>query len=222
MKRTALFLSLLIATLKFPQAQPSLGIFSNSIIVSQDTVSFNDTVSFTFDVINTGDQVFFGKVIINYSVNNIFQGMLDSTNGNVQIDSLQSLQVTVTNHEITPPMYTVGDNIVVIWPVAEDVPTTDSGLTHIIVDTPLATGPPILRQQIKAFYKSGVQSLFIDYGNMISQIQDVTCYSILGEQTMKYNYPVNEISFAENSSEITLLVIRIREGETISFKILRL
>lgn len=224
MKRTALFLSLLIAILKFTQAQPSLGIFSNSIVVTPNfIVALNDTVSIKFDVSNTGNQSFTGSVTIYYSVNDSFQGVLDTLNSNTQIDSFQSFQVTVSNYVINPDKYAIGDNIVVIWPVADNlnVVTTDSGTTDIVVDTSQGIGSPLLRQ-IKVFYKIGDPSLFINYGNMISQIKDVTCYSILGQPTAKYNYAVNKISPAENSVEIFLLVIRTREGESIAFKILRM
>jgi len=221
MKRAALFLSLLIVLLKFAQAQPSLGI--DSISVVPDIVNFNQFVSITFKILNTGNDFFSGDFAVDYSVNNIFQGTLDSSINNLQIDTGGAVFLTVPNHQVTPLQYAVGDNIVVIWPVAADtnVVTTDSGTTHIQVDTALGTGPPILRQQIRVFYKSGDQDLFIDYGNMISHIKDVSCYSILGQQIAKYNYAVNKISFA-NSSKISLLVIRTREGETISFKILRI
>lgn len=212
-----------MAILKFTQAQPSLGIFSNSISVAPNTeVNFNDTVTISFDVTNTGNQNFNGQIDIFYTINNIDQGELDSTNGNVPIDSGLSLQLIVENHVITPLKYAIGDNIVVIWPVAGGVPTSDSGIVFIHVDTPLAVGPPILRQQVKVFYINGYQSLFIDYGDMISQIEDVSCYSILGQQTRKYNYPVSKISFAESLPKVFLLVIRTKEGETISFKILRI
>ena len=224
MKRTALFLSLLMAILKFTQAQPSLGIFSNSISVVPNPVNFNQTVTFTFDVVNTGNSFFNGSFSIYYAVNDSFQGVLDSLVNNYQIDIGESAQVIIENQEITPLKYAIGDNIVVIWPVAWDgnTLTTDSGTVIIVVDTALAIGPPILKQQIRVFYKSGDQSLFIDYGDMISQIKDVSCYSILGRQTRKYNYPVSKISLAESSPKVFLLVVRTKEGETISFKILRI
>ncbi|HYV93525.1 MAG TPA: hypothetical protein VE978_17255 [Chitinophagales bacterium] len=224
MKRTALFLTLLIALLKFTQAQPSLGIFSNSISVTPSTVDFNDTVSISFSVVNTGNQSFFGQISIYYSVNNNYQEVLDSFTNNVQIDSGQLIQIIDTTHVINPPQYAVGDNIVVIWPVAQNgnVLTTDSGVTHIFVDTLLGIGSPVIKEQIKVFYRSTDQFLFIDYGELLSQIKDVTAYSILGEQIIKYNYAVNEISFAENSQQIFLLKIRTKGGEAISFKILRM
>ena len=224
MKRTTLFLAILIALLKFTQAQPSLGIFQDSVVVTPDTVIFNQHITIAYKVVNTGNQNFVGTFKVYYSVNNNFQGILDSFNANVQIDTSLSFQVIDTTHTITPPMYAVGDNIVVIWPVADDgnIVTTDSGKTNIYVDSLLGIGSPVLKEQIKVFYRNADQSLLIDYGKLISQIRDVTCYSILGEQIKKYNYATGEIPFAKNSPQIFLLTIRTKEGETISFKILRM
>ena len=81
-----------MAILKFGQAQPSLGIFSNNISVVPNPVNFNQTVTITFDVTNTGNQNFNDAFTIYYSVNDSFQGVLDSSNTNVLIDSGQSAQ----------------------------------------------------------------------------------------------------------------------------------
>jgi hypothetical protein len=223
MKKTILFISCFIIMMKFMQAQASLGIFNVSIVVNPDTVAFNDTVSISFDVVNTGDQFFVGVFNVDYAVNS-FQGVLDSFSNNVFIDTIQPFHVVVPDHIVSPDKYAIGDNIVVIWPVAQDpnVVTTDSGETNIYVDTLLGIGSPAIKARIKVFYKSNDHSLFINYGDLVTQIKDVTCYSILGDQIKKYNHAVSEIFFAENSPQVFLLVIRTKQGETVSFKILRM
>jgi len=222
MKRTAISLALLIALLKFTGAQPALGI--DSIAITPDTVALGQSVNILLNVVNTGDSAFFGPIVLHFAVNNFF-GVLDTSNGGILLDSGQSIQVTVSNYFIDQPIYAVGDNIVVIWPAAFDgnVVTTDSihAIIHVL-DSLLSSGSPPLKDQIKVFYKTSDKSLFIDYGDLIGKIDDVTCYSILGQRMAVYNYAVNEISFGENSPQIFLLAIRTKEGEIITFKILRM
>jgi hypothetical protein len=222
MKRTAIFLALLVALLKFTQAQPALGILNDSVTIMPDTVLFNQQVTISFGVVNTGNQEFVGTLSIYYSVNNNFLNQLDTFNSQVVIDTGQVFQVVDSGYTILQPLFEVGDNIVVIWPVAMNAITTDSATAHIYVDTLLGIGSPNIKEQVKAFYNSHDQRVVIDYGNLISQIEEVTAYSILGEQITKYSYAVNEISFAEDSPEIVLLKISTKQGETISFKILRM
>jgi hypothetical protein len=224
MKRIALFGALILLLLKFSVAQPALGVGFPPLTITPDSVTFNQTVQISVFIDNKGDTLFSGTFQLYISVNGDSATLLDTTHYFANLQSFDSIQVLITDYEITPPSYTIGDNIVVIWPVADlpGVPTTDSGRTHVHVDTALGLGPPLLLEQIKVYYRNSDHDWVIDYGSALSFIRDVTCYSILGQQISKYNYPVNQISFSQRSSQIALLVIRTKQGETISFKILRM
>jgi len=222
MLRKVLLLAYFLALLNMAKAQPALGILSDSLFVSDSTVAYGAVVFINYFVKNTGNAVFSGSLKVQYSVNNVFQGDLDTTTLNAFLNPGEAAFFT-TSSPITPDIYAIGDNIVVIWPVSLYVPapTTDSGQFHIWVDTILGNGPPLLKEQIRVFYDPLNLRLSIDYGDLEKEISDVRVYSLPGQPIYGWDYAVKEFSLAENSPQLFLLRIQTRKGEAISFKILR-
>ncbi len=205
------------------QAQAILGILNDTVLVVPDSVGFFQNVSFSFKVINQGDSTFSGSFLVQYSVNDSMPDNLDSFTNNIVIlpGDTSSLQIS-NNHLVTPALYAIGDNIVVIWPVAlgQTLPPGDSGTTHVYVDTALGIGDPSPAKNIHAYYDPLSKNILIRYTNA-TDIAEVSCYSLLGERIRNYHFPVNKISLKEDAPQIFLLVIRTRQGDQVCFKILR-
>lgn len=223
--KKGLLLVLFIALIKLIQAQgPSLGIVPQTLVIQPDTVHFYDTVSISFYVTNTGDSTYFGAIGFEYQVNNGYSFPLDTVNTLFQLGPGMAQLVTDSNHVISPFNYAVGDNIVVIWPVAlaGNVATTDSAMAHVWVDTFSGIGAPDMLNKILVTANYSEHLIHINYQNAVDQISGVDCYSMDGKQLMHYRYPVNEVSLADIPQSVLLLVIRSRDGESVSFKILRM
>lgn len=125
------------------QGQASLGIGSSGLTNFPDTAIVNSNPNFSFYVKNTGVSTFSGTVNIRYSVNgtlyptilysNFYSGVISSDSVLINLSSLYFYGTDFTVNAI---------NIVVVWPVASFVYTTDS-ISHkvFIADSNFVISP---------------------------------------------------------------------------------
>lgn len=221
MKRILGLLAIILLFHLQSSAQPALGI--NGLQVSPDTVVFNDFVTYGFFLQNVGDSAFSGTVSYYFTVNNDTAGpyFLDSTS-QFFLSPNSSLQVVIQNHQVTGNLYAAGDNIVVIWPVANtgNVPTVDSGMVHLYVDSLLSIDNSFLHKKIFAFYNEQNQSILINYSSMEHEISEVSVINLSGQRLYSFSSPVKRINAHALPQNMYLLEVKTRTGAFITFKLI--
>ncbi|MCY7408683.1 MAG: hypothetical protein LH473_00275 [Chitinophagales bacterium] len=223
MKKIFFVLILFLSSVLTVKAQAELGITPLGIFISNGSVYFGDSINFYFRIQNTGSEPYSGNIVIYYSVNDSLQGELDSLTTNYFIAPGDSVSVYVENWVVTTSICSVGDNIVVIWPVAlePNVPTSDSASIHFNVINNVGIEDNSFEKIIKIKYASDLETIYLDYGGLEDEIVCLELFSMNGIELLNYIKPPDQISLKTFSPQLFVLKIVLKDGRSASFKVIR-
>ncbi len=224
MKKIFFVLIISLSSALSVKAQAALGITPFGIFISNGSVHYGDSINFYFRIQNKGTEPYSGQIVIDYLINDSLSGELDSLTTNFLIPAGDSVSVYVENWIVTSDLCSVGDNIVVIWPVAlePNVPTTDSASVHFNVLDNVGIEENHLNEDIKVYYDPVAENLIFDYGEFKNHVAKIELFNLYGTELVSYIVQRDQISLINYNSQLYFLKIILNDGRSVTFKIIKL
>ncbi|HEY0030763.1 MAG TPA: T9SS type A sorting domain-containing protein [Bacteroidia bacterium] len=205
-------------------AQASLGIGQFSYYIGNDTLPAYSTDSVSLWIINTGTGTFNDTLelwtIVQDSALFTYHMVDNVSLGNVTIPAGDSISYTlVPYYAIAPALYHYDINVIVIWPMANSVPTSDSLTYTQVLTLPNGIHEIDLQQLIKAYPNPSMNDFTISNDSKTS-IEEVRIYdpqgrliaivkgqNIIHTQNWKPGTYVMKI-LLENKKQVTIRVVK--------------
>jgi hypothetical protein len=210
-------------------AQPKLAIDS-AWTLPNDTVDWNGNayiLEYRAIVTNVGNNKLDGPVKLSCHYNG------DSTTWDVanfdvldfEVGDTQLVRYADTIYNINGNRYKGGDNIIVIWPRAEDpgvqAPDTVTHNIHIKNLVPQASPDPReLARRIRVYPNPVGQRLNLDYQRDVHKLEYVRVSNLSGQVITRSNSAVEAIDFGTLPAGLYMLEVRYRDGVWGSYRIL--
>jgi Secretion system C-terminal sorting domain len=144
---------------------------------------------------------------------------------NFEVGSTQFISYYDTIPALTPGnRYKGGDNIIVIWPKAENpnVQNPDSAFLDVYIKVlPTSTNDPIELQNRIAVYPNPVgENLYLDYQRDAHKLEYVRVVNLAGQVMQQQEAAVSRLDFSGLPAGLYMLEVRYRDGVWGSFRIL--
>jgi hypothetical protein len=199
--------------------------FGYSGVIHEDTVSYGDSVLFSFWIVNTGNAPLNDSIQLScetYNTSGLIMsgsfGMFSTPSG--ILNSGDSMFFNVYDI-ITPQSYSVGDNIVVIWPASIIPVTVDTSYTplHVLSNIVLTND---VYSSIE-FFPNPVESLLNVRSNdkIINALYIMDMYGRVIIREENLNCRNHVIQRKNMLSGLYLLIIRSEEEEFITKVIIK-
>lgn len=206
---------------------PALGMGAPGLILDPpDTLYLgqDSTLSFTMNVVNKGTASFSGKFAIQQQINNeAFYYVLTVVN----IDDLgPGDTVKVVKEEIILPntqKYKGGDNVIVIWPKADDasVLSVDSVIDTIYIDGIVNRDEPkVLNERLNVYPNPVKELLRLDFRKDAQKLEYVRVFGMLGQELFYTENIISEIDVRQFNGRLIFLEVRYKDGIRGTYKIL--
>jgi len=207
----------------------SISVFGQSLailsVTFQDSVNFGETLILNAIIQNTDSLLFSDSITINVGYDSAGTISTIATKSQL-IDSLpatDSVNIGGIQVPITTPQFSIGGNVVIVWPVAPSLVATDSLYIEVnVLDT--ATGiysfGNISPKTISLFPNPSQGVVSIQKDGIIFIAERVRIHSISG-QVVKEVQKSSSIDFSTLPKGAYLVEVKLDETSTQTFQIIR-
>jgi hypothetical protein len=227
--RKSLLLFFLAFTGCLLYAQPKLAIQSVWTLPA-DTVDWNGNqyyLEYRAIVTNVGNNVLNGPVrlLCRYNGDTVDWKKADFVVSTFEVGDTQMVAYTDTIDVINGARYKGGDNIIVIWPAADNinVQTPDSDSVDIFIKNlvPNAASDPVeLKRRVQLYPNPVGQSLHLDYREAVHKLEYVRVVNLTGQVLKRKEEAVSSLDFSDLPAGLYMVELRYRDGVWGTFRVL--
>lgn len=230
MRKSLHVLSFLIAFLPFGWvgAQPQLQFVSpDGFELSPDTLRLGTDSILTYrcTITNTGDRAYSGSLFFYGDINGNISGLpLATFNPTINVNDTLSFSWKDTVRA-TSKIYVGGDNIIVVWPKADDQETIvkDSSQGSVYITGIIAIDDPyLIRERVEILRNPVNGQINLRYKSDIPKFEYVRVLDLRGRELFFSRKPVTNISLGDATEGIYFLDLRYRDGVRGAFRILNI